>query len=131
MNVCLTALAVALTNPVEFSTYICLDNTVFTLSTSDEMAIVHFKDGEYRLPRRRSALAIKYATEDATLYLDGQFAAFAPTTDHFQVVTNWNLASVDLLDADRIACGYPPPIADIGLLRCTLCNDPAKSGFTH
>lgn len=77
VNVCLTALVVALTNPVEFSTYICLDDTVFTLSTSDVMAIVRFKDGEYRLPRRRSALAIKYATEDATLYLDGQFAAFA------------------------------------------------------
>ena len=76
MKVCLTALAVALTNPVEFSTYICLDNTVLTLSTSDEMAIVRFKDGEYRMPRRRSAIAIKYATEDATLFLDGQFAAF-------------------------------------------------------
>jgi hypothetical protein len=73
----MTALAVALTNPVEVSTYVCLDNTVFTLSASDEMAIVRFKDGEYRLPRRRSAIAIKYATEDATLYLDDQFAAFA------------------------------------------------------
>ncbi len=77
MNICLTALALALTNPVEFSTYICLDNTVFTLTTSDEMAIVRFKDGEYRLPRRRSNIAIKYATEDATLYLDDEFAAFA------------------------------------------------------
>jgi hypothetical protein len=76
VNVCLTALAVALTNPVGFSTYICLDDTVFTLSTSDEMAIVRFKDGEYRLPRRQSALAVKYATKEATLYLDGQFAAF-------------------------------------------------------
>lgn len=76
MKVWLTALAVALTNPVEFSTYLCLDNSVFTLSTSDQMAIVRFSDGEYRLPRRRSSLAIKYATDDATLYLDGNFAAF-------------------------------------------------------
>lgn len=36
-----------------------------------------------------------------------------PTTDHFQAVTNWNLAIVGLLDAYRIACGYPTPIADI------------------
>ena len=72
----LTALAVALVDPGQFSTYICLDQTVFTLSASDEMAIVRFKDGEYLLPRRRSALAIKYATKDATLYLDGEFAAF-------------------------------------------------------
>jgi len=76
VKVWLTALAVALTNPVEFSTYLCLDDSVFTLSTSDEMAIVRFKDGEYRLPRRRSSLATKYATDEATLYLDGNFAAF-------------------------------------------------------
>lgn len=76
MNLGLTALAMALANPAQFSTYLCLDDTVFTLSTSDEMAIVRFKDGEYRLPRRSSALAIKYATEDATLYLDDKFAAF-------------------------------------------------------
>src|SRR4029453_7328216 len=76
VNARLTALAVALATPVEFSTYLCLDDSVFTLSTSDEMAIVRFKDGEYRLPRRRSRLATKNATEDATLYLDGEFAAF-------------------------------------------------------
>ena len=76
MEVWLTALAMALTDPVEFSTYMCLDDTVFTLSTTNEMAIVRFQDGEYRLPRRFSALAIKYASDDATLYLDGEFAAF-------------------------------------------------------
>jgi len=40
-----------------------------------------------------------------------------PTTDHFQAVTNWNLASVDLLDAYRIlACvpeRFPGENADI------------------
>lgn len=76
MKVWLTALALALGNPVEFSTYVCLDESVFTLSTTDEIAIVRFRDGEYRLPRRRSAIAIKYASEHATLYLDGEFAAF-------------------------------------------------------
>jgi hypothetical protein len=72
----LTAMVMALAGPAQFSTYLCLDDSVFTLSTSDEMAIVRFNDGEYRLPRRRSAIAIKYATEQATLYLDGEFAAF-------------------------------------------------------
>ena len=76
MEVWLAALAMALIDPVEFSTYICLDDSVFTLSTTNEMAIVRFQDGEYRLPRRTSSLAVKYATEDATLYLDGDFAAF-------------------------------------------------------
>jgi hypothetical protein len=77
VTVGLISLAVVLAGPVNFSTYLCLDNTVFTLSASEEMAIVRFKDGEYRLPRRPSAIAIKYANEDATLYLDDQFAAFA------------------------------------------------------
>jgi len=76
VKIWLTALAVAPINPVGYSTYICLDDTVFTLSTSDEMAIVRFKDGEYRLQRRSSALAIKYASKQATLFLDGEFAAF-------------------------------------------------------
>jgi hypothetical protein len=72
----LTILAVAPITPVNFSTYMCLDDTMFTLSTSNEIAIVRFQDGEYRLPRRSSAIAIKYASTEATLYLDGEFAAF-------------------------------------------------------
>jgi hypothetical protein len=72
----LTLLLAALIAPAQHSTYVCLDETVFTLSASDEMAIVRFEDREYRLPRRRSAIAIKYATPQATLYLDGDFAAF-------------------------------------------------------
>ena len=76
MKVSLTALAVALIGSSPYSTYVCLDNSVFTLSLSDQMAIVRFRDGEYRLPRRGSAIAIKYATDQATLYLDGEFAAF-------------------------------------------------------
>ena len=56
--------------------YRCLDDTTFTLTASPVMAIVRFKDGEYRLPRRSSGIAIKYASPTATLYLDGDFAAF-------------------------------------------------------
>jgi hypothetical protein len=56
--------------------YRCLDDTTFTLIASPTEAIVRFSDGEYRLPRKPSALAVKYATRTATLYLDGDFAAF-------------------------------------------------------
>ena len=42
----------------------------------DEQAIVEFPDKQYRLPRRSSNITIKYATDQATLYLDGDFAAF-------------------------------------------------------
>jgi len=73
----LIILAVAPINPVNFSTYMCLDDTMFTLSTSNDIAIVRFQDGEYRLPRRSSDIAIKYASKEATLYIDGEFAAFA------------------------------------------------------
>ncbi len=66
----------ALPAPTKPLTYRCLDDTMFTLSASPTLAIVRFTDGQYRLPRRPSALAIKYANDVATLYLDGDFAAF-------------------------------------------------------
>ena len=56
--------------------YRCLDDTTFVLRLSKELAVVTFPGAEYRLPRRPSSLAVKYATEKATLYLDGDFAAF-------------------------------------------------------
>ena len=46
------------------------------LIASPTQAVVRFPDREYRLPRRSSALAVKYARKSATLYLDGDFAAF-------------------------------------------------------
>jgi len=57
-------------------TYRCLDGTMFTLSASPSVAIVRFKDQEYRMQRRPSGIAIKYQSKMATLYLDGDFAAF-------------------------------------------------------
>lgn len=56
--------------------YRCLDDTTFTLRASKDFAIVQFPNGEYKLPRRPSDLAVKYASDQATLYLDGDFAAF-------------------------------------------------------
>jgi hypothetical protein len=56
--------------------YRCLDDSKFMLTASPTLAIVSFTDREYRLPRRPSSLAVKYATKTATLYLDGDFAAF-------------------------------------------------------
>jgi hypothetical protein len=72
----LVLFAVALEAPVRPLTYRCLDDTMFTLSASPTLAIVRFANAEYRLPRRQSGLAIKYASKTATLYLDKDFAAF-------------------------------------------------------
>jgi hypothetical protein len=70
------AFATASSAPTDLRVYRCLDNTMFTLSVTPTQAVVRFADGQYRLPRRQSAIAIKYATPTATLYLDGDFAAF-------------------------------------------------------
>ena len=69
-------LALAHSAPAPPVAYKCLDNSMFTLSVSPTLAIVRFSNEEYRLPRRPSALAIKYESKVATLYLDGDFAAF-------------------------------------------------------
>ena len=69
-------LALAADSPPPAVAYRCLDDTRFTLIATPTEAVVRFADGEYRLPRRPSSLAIKYASKVATLYLDGDFAAF-------------------------------------------------------
>lgn len=71
----LAVLAIALAAP-EAVAYKCLDGSRFTLTASPTQAVVRFPDREYHLPRKPSALAVKYSTETATLYLDGDFAAF-------------------------------------------------------
>ena len=60
----------------ETRSYRCFDDSSFTMVLNSSEAIVRFKDGEYRLPRKPSSIAIKYADARATLYLDHDFAAF-------------------------------------------------------
>src|SRR4051812_24310188 len=69
-------IALAPAAATETRLYRCLDETSFTLILSPDQAIVRFTDGEYRLPRKPSAIATKYADKTATLYLDRDFAAF-------------------------------------------------------
>ena len=68
--------AMAPSEPTAPVAYQCLDDSKFMLTASPTLAVVRFANGEYRLPRRPSSLAIKYASKSATLYLDGDFAAF-------------------------------------------------------
>ena len=76
MSLWLVLLSALAASGYEARQYQCLDDSQFTLRLSDKEAIVEFSDGTYRLPRRPSGIAIKYATRTATLYLDGDFAAF-------------------------------------------------------
>ena len=68
--------AIAPSAPAEPVAYRCLDDSRFTLAASPTLAVVRFTDREYHLRRRPSSLAIKYQSKTATLYLDGDFAAF-------------------------------------------------------
>lgn len=68
--------ALALSVAPEPVLYECLDGSRFMLTASPTQAVVRFPDREYHLLRKPSALAVKYSTETATLYLDGDFAAF-------------------------------------------------------
>ena len=69
-------LALAPSAPALPVAYRCLDDSKFMLMASPTLAIVRFTDREYRLPRQSSSLAVKYESKKATLYLDGDFAAF-------------------------------------------------------
>ena len=68
--------SLASAQPSKPVTYRCLDNSRFTLTASPTVAIVRFSDAEYRLSRRPSSLTVKYESNVATLFLDGDFAAF-------------------------------------------------------
>lgn len=72
-SVAVLAFAAADAPPIAYE---CLDGSQFTLRASATEALVWFPDREYRLPRRPSSLAIKYESKAATLFLDGDFAAF-------------------------------------------------------
>jgi len=69
-------MSLAASAPPAAIAYRCLDGSRFTLAASPTLAVVRFPDREYRLPRRPSSLAIKYESKAATLFLDGEFAAF-------------------------------------------------------
>jgi hypothetical protein len=58
------------------STYVCSDGRSFTVVRDAQHATVQFADGRYRLVRRSSSIGPKYASNDATLLIDGDFAAF-------------------------------------------------------
>jgi hypothetical protein len=58
------------------ATFICADNRSFTVARNAEVATVFFDGAQYRLARRASSIGIKYASSDASLIVDGDFAAF-------------------------------------------------------
>ena len=58
------------------SVYRCADGRSFTVEESGEAARVDYYDEHYRLPRRSSGIGTRFASQDATLIIDGDMAVF-------------------------------------------------------
>lgn len=68
--------------PVQQIVYRCADNRTFTTIIRDDRSIqIVTATGSYIMARRPSSLGIKYSSEDGTLILDGDFAAFVLRND--------------------------------------------------
>ena len=68
--------------PVPQILYRCADNRTFTTITRDDRSIqIVTATGSYIMARRPSSLGIKYRSEEGTLILDGDFAAFVLRND--------------------------------------------------
>lgn len=58
------------------STFLCADDRSFTVKRDSKSAIVHYLDAHYHLSRRPSSIGYKYGSGEATLVIDGDYAAF-------------------------------------------------------
>lgn len=57
-------------------TYRCSDERTFSVEQGRQSARVDFDDEHFRLPRRASTIGVRYASQDATLIIDGDMAVF-------------------------------------------------------
>lgn len=62
------------------SVYQCSDGRIFSVARDDSRAAVYYEDERYSLSRRPSSIGLKYASPEATLIVDGAFAAFVTET---------------------------------------------------
>jgi hypothetical protein len=58
-------------------TYQCAEGRSFMVERTAEAATVLYSEESYRLTRRPSSIGVRYASREATLLLDDDFAAFA------------------------------------------------------
>jgi hypothetical protein len=76
----LAACSAAATPRMTSSVYRCQDGRSFSVDRNRNNALVRHSDERYNLSRKPSSLGVKYASTDATLIVDGQFAAFVTET---------------------------------------------------
>jgi len=61
----------------DVATYRCAEGRSFSVERTGEAATVLYSEERYQLSRRPSSIGIRYASREATLLLDDDFAAFA------------------------------------------------------
>ena len=62
------------------SIYRCHDGQRFSVDRNSQTALIRYANNRYSLSRRPSSLGVKYSSAEATLIIDGQFAAFVTET---------------------------------------------------
>ncbi len=62
------------------SIYRCDDGRWFSVNRDANTASIRYADERYSLSRRPSSLGVKYSSAEATLIIDGRFAAFVTET---------------------------------------------------
>ena len=65
---------------VATSRYVCNDGRSFSVQRDEDSASILYTDSRYSLPRRPSSIGIKYESPEATLIIDGKFAALVTET---------------------------------------------------
>lgn len=78
--VCLGGCSATAAPQTRTTLYECADGRTFTVRSDPYDASVAYDDEHYRLTRRPSSIGTKYASTEATLIVDGNFAAFATET---------------------------------------------------
>lgn len=72
----LSSCSAAATPQVRKATYACNDGKSFTIQRDGKNASLEYFGEHYSLSRRPSSVGVKYASPEATLIIDGDFAAF-------------------------------------------------------
>ena len=67
-------------SPVSVTRYRCAENRYFIVERSENAAVVSYANTRYSLGRKPSSVGLRYASSEATLIIDSDFAAFVSET---------------------------------------------------
>ena len=76
----LGACSASVSPQVSSARYVCEDGRSFSVKRDERAASILYTDTRYSLPRRPSSIGVRYASPEATLIIDGNFAALVTET---------------------------------------------------